>query len=113
VFLGRSIFKMYVKTGCPFCEKAREIILKDLKCSLHLVDVTNQPDLREMIINNTGQKTVPAIYIGEEFVGGSDKLTFSHSSLSFNSLYQQGFIADTSGLCGLGMNLKSSDPAPS
>jgi len=74
VFLGRSIFKMYVKTGCPFCEKAREIILKDLKCSLHLVDVTNQPDLREMIINNTGQKTVPAIYIGEEFVGGCDDL---------------------------------------
>ena len=74
MFMGRTIFKMYVKTGCPFCEKAREIILKDLKCSLHLVDVTDQPDLREMIINNTGQKTVPAIYIGDEFIGGCDDL---------------------------------------
>lgn len=74
MFLGRSIFKMYVKTGCPFCEKARGIILKDLKCSLHLVDVTDQPDLREMITNNTGQKTVPAIYIGDEFIGGCDDL---------------------------------------
>jgi glutaredoxin 3 len=78
--LGRSIFKMYVKTGCPFCEKAREIILKDLKCSLHLVDVTDQPDLREMIINNTGQKTVPAIYIGDEFIGGCDDLVKIASS---------------------------------
>ena len=72
--MGRSVFKMYVKTGCPFCEKAREIILKDLKCSLHLVDVTDQSDLREMIINNTGQSTVPVIYIGEEFIGGCDDL---------------------------------------
>ena len=80
MFLGRSIFKMYVKTGCPFCEKAREIILKDLKCSLHLVDVTDQPDLREMIINNTGQKTVPAIYIGDEFIGGCDDLVKIASS---------------------------------
>ena len=74
MFMGRTIFKMYVKTGCPFCEKAREIILKDLKCSLHLVDVTDRPDLREMIINNTGQSTVPVIYIGEEFIGGCDDL---------------------------------------
>ena len=74
MFMGRSVFKMYVKTGCPFCEKAREIILKDLKCSLHLVDVTDQSDLREMIINNTGQSTVPVIYIGEEFIGGCDDL---------------------------------------
>jgi len=72
--MGRTVFKMYVKTGCPFCEKAREIILKDLKCSLHLVDVTDQSDLREMIINNTGQSTVPVIYIGEEFIGGCDDL---------------------------------------
>ena len=74
MFMGRTIFKMYVKTGCPFCEKAREIILKDLKCSLHLVDVTDQPGLREMIMNNTGQSTVPVIYIGEEFIGGCDDL---------------------------------------
>ena len=74
MFLEKSIFKMYVKTGCPYCEKAREIILLDLACSLHLVDVTHQPDLWEMVITETGQSTVPAIYIGDEFVGGCDDL---------------------------------------
>ena len=74
MFLERSIFKMYVKTGCPFCEKAREIILKNLNCSLHLIDVTHQPDLRHMVIAETGQKTVPVIYIGDEFIGGCDDL---------------------------------------
>ena len=65
---------MYVKTGCPFCEKAMEIILKNLNCSLHLIDVTHQPDLRELIIADTGQKTVPAIFLGSEFIGGCDDL---------------------------------------
>ncbi len=74
MFLGKSVFKMYVKAGCPHCEKAREIILNNLKSGLHLIDVTNQPDLREMIIRDTGQKTVPAIYIGDEFIGGCDDL---------------------------------------
>ena len=74
MFFEKPVFKMYVKTGCPFCKEARKLILNDLQSSLHLVDVTNQPDLREMIISNTGQKTVPAIYIGEEFIGGCDSL---------------------------------------
>ena len=74
MFFDRPIFKMYVKRGCPYCEKAREIILNNLKSGLHLIDVTSQPDLREMIIRETGQKTVPAIYIGDEFIGGCDDL---------------------------------------
>mgnify|MGYP003643404343 CR=1 FL=1 len=74
MLMEKSVFKMYVKTGCPFCEKAREIILKNLKSGLHLVDITHQPDLRQMVIAETGQKTVPAIYIGNEFIGGCDDL---------------------------------------
>jgi len=74
MFFERPVFKMYVKVGCPFCEEARKIILSDLESSLHLVDVTRQPDLREMILHDTGQKTVPAIYIGDEFIGGCDDL---------------------------------------
>ncbi len=74
MFFEEPTFKMYVKSGCPFCEEARKIILTDLQASLHLIDVTRQPDLREMIIHNTGQKTVPAIYLGGEFIGGCDDL---------------------------------------
>ncbi len=74
MFLENSIFKMYVKTGCPWCEKAREIILKDLNCSLHLIDVTHQQDLRDLIIADTGQQTVPVIFLGSEFIGGCDDL---------------------------------------
>ena len=74
MFFDRPIFKMYVKTGCPFCVKAREIVLKDLKSSLHLVDITEQPDLQEMIRNETDHHTWPVIYLGKEFIGGCSDL---------------------------------------
>ena len=74
MLLEKTVFKMYVKAGCSYCDSAKEIILNGLKCSLELIDITSQPDLQEMIISNTGQRTVPAIYIGEEFLGGCDTL---------------------------------------
>ena len=70
----KPVFKMYIKDGCPYCVKARDYILNDLKASLHTIDVTNEPILRKMIIEETGQKTVPAIFIGDEFIGGCDDL---------------------------------------
>ena len=74
MLLEKPVFKMYTKSDCPFCDKARKLILEDLKTSLHLVDVSNQQDLRDMIISETGIKTVPVIYLGDELVGGCDDL---------------------------------------
>ena len=74
MILEKPVFKMYIKGGCPYCDKARDLILKDLKCSLHLIDVAHQQDLRDMIVAETGCKTVPVIYLGDEFIGGCDDL---------------------------------------
>ena len=70
----KPVFKMYIKGDCPYCEKARDLILNDLEASLHTIDVTDEPDLRKSVIKETGQKTVPVVYLGEEFVGGCDDL---------------------------------------
>ena len=70
----RTVFKMYIKESCPFCVKARNYILNDLQASLHTVDVTSQKDLHELVIADTGHKTVPAVFIGNDFIGGCDDL---------------------------------------
>jgi len=75
MLLEKPVFKMYVKDGCPYCDKARDIILKELKTSLHLIDITDKTDLHELIIADTGQKTVPVIFLGSELIGGCDALT--------------------------------------
>ena len=74
MLLERAVFKMYIKDGCPYCDKARDIILDEEKASLHVINITKDPHTREMIIEDTGQKTLPAIFIGTHFVGGCDDL---------------------------------------
>ena len=74
MLMQKAVFKMYIMDGCPYCDKARDIILDEEKVSLHVVNITKDPHTREMIKEDTGQKTLPAIFIGNEFIGGCDDL---------------------------------------
>ena len=74
MLMESAVFKMYIKDGCPYCDKARDVILGDEKASLHVINITKDPHTREMIIEDTGQKTLPAIFIGGDFIGGCDDL---------------------------------------
>jgi glutaredoxin 3 len=80
-----TVFKMYIKDKCPYCDKARDIILKELKCTLHTINITNDPDIRELTIKETGQKTVPVIYLGDKFIGGCDDLVELCKSSDFQT----------------------------
>mgnify|MGYP003140745659 CR=1 FL=1 len=83
MLLDRAVFRMYVKDGCPYCDKAREIITRDLSSTLQAIDVTNHPDLQRNVAKETGHKTVPAIFLGDEFVGGCDDLSEKAGSSDF------------------------------
>ena len=81
---------MYIKEGCPFCVKARDYIVNELQASLHTIDVTNQKDLHELIIADTGHKTVPAVFMGNDFIGGCDDLTeYGESNLGLIKLLRE------------------------
>jgi len=71
---------MYVRDGCPYCDKARDFVLHEMQMSLHTIDITRDPHMREMIIEDTGHKTLPAIFIGGVFVGGCDDVIESYKS---------------------------------
>jgi glutaredoxin 3 len=76
----RPVFKMYVKDGCPYCDKARDFILQEMQMSLHTINITQDPHMREMIIEDTGQKTLPAIFLGGVFLGGCDDILKSYEA---------------------------------
>ena len=75
---AKPVFKMYVKDGCPYCDKARDFILQEMQMSLHTINITQDPHMREMIIEDTGQKTLPAIFLGGVFLGGCDDVIKSY-----------------------------------
>ena len=74
----RPVFKMYVRDECPYCDKARDFILSEMQMSLHTINITKNPHMREMIIEDTGQKTLPAIFLGGVFLGGCDDMIKSY-----------------------------------
>tara|TARA_R110000803_G_scaffold170495_1_gene233490 strand:- start:787 stop:1107 length:321 start_codon:yes stop_codon:yes gene_type:complete len=90
----KTIFKMYVKDGCPHCDKARNIILKDENASLHVINLTKDMQRRKTLIEDTGHKTLPAIFVGAELIGGCDDLKALRESgkLEVMSLRQENQI---------------------
>lgn len=66
---------MYSSRVCPFCMRA-EMLLKNrgvTEIEKILIDV--DPARRDEMIERTGRRTVPQIYIGETHVGGFDDLS--------------------------------------
>ena len=76
----RPVFKIYIREDCPYCDKARDFILREMRMSLHTIDITRDPHMREMVIEDTGQKTLPAIFLGGVFLGGCDDMIKSYEA---------------------------------
>jgi glutaredoxin 3 len=64
---------MYSAGWCGYCARARRL-LKSKGVELHEIDVDENPGARAEMIQRTGRRTVPQIFIGETHIGGSDDL---------------------------------------
>ena len=63
--------KIYTKGFCPHCTRVKQFF--DGKgVSYEEVDVTNDPEMLQQIVAQTNMRTVPQVFIGDEFVGGCD-----------------------------------------
>lgn len=65
---------MYSTAVCPFCVRAEQLLTRKGVTQIEKVRVDLQPDRREEMMQKTGRRTVPQIYIGETYVGGCDEL---------------------------------------
>lgn len=61
---------VYTTTYCPYCVRAK-MTLKRNGLDFEEVDAS---DKREWLMEKSGQRTVPQIWIGETHVGGCDDL---------------------------------------
>ena len=65
---------MYSTAVCPFCMRAEQLLTRKGITDIEKVRVDLQPERREEMLQKTGRRTVPQIYIGETYVGGCDEL---------------------------------------
>ena len=65
---------MYSTAVCPYCPRA-EMLLKQRGVSeIEKIRIDLDPAQRDAMIEKTGRRTVPQIFIGDRHVGGFDDL---------------------------------------
>lgn len=69
-----SAVKMYTTGMCPYCQMAERLLTSKGVAAIEKIRVDLEPARRAEMMERTGRRTVPQIYIGETHVGGYDDL---------------------------------------
>jgi len=65
---------MYTTASCPFCINAERLFASKGATEIKKIRVDLQPKQLMEMMQKTGRRTVPQIYIGERHIGGFDDL---------------------------------------
>ena len=66
--------KMYTTAVCPYCIRAKQILKSKGVEKIEEVRIDMEPEERMKMMEITGRRTVPQIFIGDTHVGGCDDL---------------------------------------
>ena len=70
----RARVLMYCTATCPYCRAAERLLAKKGVGEFERVRVDLDPVRRAEMMQRSGMRTVPQIWIGERHVGGADEL---------------------------------------
>jgi glutaredoxin 3 len=65
---------MYSTGVCPFCLMAERLLKSKGVAQIEKVRVDLEPERRREMMERTGRRTVPQIYVDDRHVGGYDEL---------------------------------------
>jgi len=65
---------MYTTAVCPYCQMAERLLIAK-GAQIEKVRVDLDPQRRMEMMEKTGRRTVPQIYVGDTHVGGYDDLS--------------------------------------
>jgi glutaredoxin 3 len=66
---------MYSTGVCPYCVMAERLLKAKGVDEIQKVRIDLDPEQRAQMMQKTGRRTVPQIYIGDTHVGGFDDLS--------------------------------------
>ena len=66
--------KMYTTAVCPYCTRAKQLLKSRGVAQIEEVRIDTDPAARQQMMDITGRRTVPQIFIGDTHVGGFDDL---------------------------------------
>ncbi len=66
--------RMYSTAVCPFCLMAERLLKSKGVADIEKIRIDLEPARRDEMMQRTGRRTVPQIYVGDRHVGGYDDL---------------------------------------
>jgi glutaredoxin 3 len=66
--------KMYTTAVCPYCVRAKQLLKSKGVEQIEEIRIDTDPAALKTMLETTGRRTVPQIYIGATHVGGCDDL---------------------------------------
>ena len=66
--------KMYTTAVCPYCTRAKQLLKARGVETIEEIRIDTEPAARQQMMEITGRRTVPQIFIGDTHVGGCDDL---------------------------------------
>ena len=84
--------KMYTTAVCPYCQQAKQLLKRRGVEHGEEVRIDQIPGEREKMMEITGRRTVPQMFIGQTHVGGCDDLMALDARGGLLPLLQQGQV---------------------
>ena len=66
--------KIYSTNSCPYCVRAKQLLERKGIAYTEINLSTEAPEVRMELMEKTRHRTVPQIFIDEQFIGGFDQL---------------------------------------
>ena len=66
--------RMYTTQVCPFCQRAKALLKQRGVAAIEEIRIDLDAEQRDKMVELTGRRTVPQIFIGDTHVGGCDDL---------------------------------------
>jgi glutaredoxin 3 len=80
--------RMYCTGSCPYCQMAERLLRAKGVTALDKIRVDLEPARGAEMVERTGQRTVPQIYIGTTHVGGFDDLSALEDAGKLDAMLQ-------------------------
>lgn len=65
---------MYTTAVCPYCIRAKQVLAGKGVTEINEIRIDLDPEARSRMMDLTGRRTVPQIFVGDTHVGGCDDL---------------------------------------
>lgn len=94
-FIKSHSVVMISKSLCAFCRDVKDLLTNQIGVKLHLIEVNLHPDgdkVFEYVRKKYNHKTVPIVFVREEYIGGCDTLKALHNKKELESKILAGLI---------------------